>query len=134
MPDQNELHDFRQGDFLEAADLNALVALARRMWTAPNMAFDVDGYYQRPATPSVAPEWKFGKLNGDLAGGAGKRVSASVWKLNDAGNAWESAGDDLDDVYAPPLLSVGDTLDSGTWVIVHKHSDGKWYVTNAACA
>jgi hypothetical protein len=49
MPDQNELHDFRQGDFLEAADLNALVAAARRLWTGPNMAFDVDGYYQRPA-------------------------------------------------------------------------------------
>ena len=78
--------------------------------------------------------WKFAKLNGDLAGGAGERVSASVWKLNDAEDAWESAGDDLDDVYAPPLLSVGNTLDSGTWVIVHKHSDGKWYVTNAACS
>jgi len=78
--------------------------------------------------------WKFGKLNGDLNGGAGERVSASVWKLNDAEDDWESAGDDLDDVYAPPLLAVGDTLDSGTWVIVHKHADGRWYVTNAACS
>ncbi len=32
------------------------------------------------------------------------------------------------------LVKLGETLDSGTFVIVHKHSDGRWYVTNAACS
>ncbi len=78
-------------------------------------------------------EWKFGKLNSTLTGGAGNNVSMAVYQLNEAEDDWENISDDLDAVYAPPLLPDGDDLDSGTWVIVHKHSDGKWYVTNAGC-
>ena len=90
----------------------------------------------RPAkvVPSEQSAWKFGKLNGDLTGGAGQKVSMAVYELNDAEDAWEVIADDLDDVYAPPLLPDDETLDSGTWVIVHRHRDGKWYVSNAACA
>ncbi len=79
-------------------------------------------------------QWKFGKLNASLSGGAGNKASAAIYKLNDAEDDWEDINSDLDNVYAPPLLASGETLDSGTWVIVHKHSDGKWYVTNAACS
>ena len=78
-------------------------------------------------------QWKFGKLNGDLSGGAGNKVSASIFELNDAETAWVDINSDLDDVYAPPLLPNGSTLDSGTWVIIYKHRDGRWYANNAGC-
>ena len=137
--DTSDLRDFARGHRLRAAELQVHVDLLRehhevlsRKHEAPFSCFDPDGWYQR-RQPGAGGQWKFAKLNGDLEGGAGNKVSASVWKLNDAEDDWEDIGNNLDDVYAPPLLADGDTLDSGTWVIVHKHSDGKWYVTNAAC-
>ena len=77
-------------------------------------------------------EWKFGKLDSNLTGGAGNNVEMSIWQLNEAEDDWEDTGDNVT-VYAPPLLPNFDILNSATWVIVHKHSDGKWYVTNSGC-
>ena len=87
---------------------------------------------ERSAVPLPEGEWRYGKLDTTLVGGAGNSVAMSVWELNATDSAWEDTGETLDKVYAPPLLPDDDTFSPGTWVIAQKRG-GRWYVTNAGC-
>ena len=73
---------------------------------------------------------KWAKLNGTLSAGAGEKVSATEYKLDEA-DSWE-AGKQIDDVYAPPLLAENDTISSGEWVLIAKMG-GKWFVIATTC-
>ncbi len=78
MAKSNDLHDFEQGDFLEAADLNALVALLRRGFSAPNMAFDVDGIYHRRKVDEVTTLRPF-ELKDELTLGGSAEAYDLLW-------------------------------------------------------
>ena len=76
-------------------------------------------YAQEPGV-----EWKFGKLDGDLA--AGGTATMSVW----SGSPLADTGDNL--TVETPLLTSG-TIPATTWVWAQQHSNGGWYVLGAAC-
>lgn len=114
-------------------DYDRILALLDRQVLLPNSVQDSTGVYQSPARGGGPPA-KFGKLDEDLDGGAGETAVVSIYRLNDHEDDWEDTGLDQDPTYAPPLLLVGRTLASGTWVIIERFGDGRWYVTNGSCA
>ena len=53
---------------------------------------------ERLASPSSEGEWRYGKLDAGLTGGAGNYAAMSVYELNAAGNAWEGTGETISKV------------------------------------
>ena len=83
---------------------------------------------QRIPIPGV--QWHFGKLSETLA--AGSSATVEVWQVN------ATSGDHEDSTFSVTaydwLLSTGDTLASGTAVMIVQHLQSKrWYVFAANC-
>jgi len=84
---------------------------------------------QRIPIPGV--QWHFGKLSGTLA--AGGSATVEVWQVD------PSSGDHEDSTFSVTaydwLLSTGDSLASGTAVMILQHLQSKrWYVFAASCS
>lgn len=68
----------------------------------------------------------------DLGDGNLQAKSVDLFKVNADGDDWEAFGNPVD-AYPPPMLSSGQTLESGTWCRVGLGMDNRWHILEAAC-
>lgn len=133
-----DLQDFVEGERPSAGKLQLLVdglrELLDRQNSAPNTLHTPWGDFQRSVPGGEGGgEWKFGTLVTNLSGmGGGEYAQVQIYERDSGLGTWEDTGE-TEDAYAPPLLPQIETLQAGTWVIIHKGADGLFYIHNAGC-
>lgn len=84
--------------------------------------------WHRGRAPVHKHEWHLAKLDGSLS--TGGTATASIWTWD--GSSFADSGDDV--TVHDWLLASGQTVASGTKVIIELHRTGIWIVTEAECA